>query len=366
MSENRILKVGITQGDINGIGTEIIIKTLADNRICELFTPVIYGSSKVFAHYRKGIEGADGFSLNVITSPGDARHKRVNLIEASSKDDLKIAEGEATAEAGKAAAEFLLAAVEDLRKGNIDVLVAAPVNNGNVRSEGFDFTGHIQFFGSEFDGEPLMLMCGEALRVGLATTSMPLADALRSIGKELIIKRLEQLRESLHKDFSIFAPRIAVLSVNPHAGEQGFSGSEETDIIKPAIVEAFGKGTLAFGPFAADGFFASGEHKKYDAVLAMYYDQGIAPFKALCPCGVEFAAGLPTVCVGPDHGVGYDIAGKDKADECSLRQAIYTAIDIWRSRKTFSEITANPLKHYERERGADVSVSELHLAEQED
>lgn len=363
MSDSKILKIGITQGDINGIGTEVIIKTLTDSRICELFTPVIYGSSKVFAHYRKGIEGAENFSVNVITSPNDSRPKRVNLIEAAGNNDLRINEGESTQDAGRAAVEFLRAAVKDLCDGTIDALVTGPINKETVQADGFEFTGHTEYLASEFEGEPLMIMCSDVLRVGLATIHLPLAKVAENIGRELIVKRLGQLRDSLRKDFSVIEPRIAVLSLNPHAGDGGLLGSEEKDIIKPAILEASDKGVLAFGPFAADGFFAAGEYKKYDAVLAMYHDQGLTPFKTLCPYGVNFTAGLNVVRTSPDHGVAYDIAGQNKADEASMREAIYAAIDIWRNRKVYAEITANPLRSFERERGADISVRDLKLPE---
>lgn len=211
-----------------------------------------------------------------------------------------------------------------------------------------------------------MAMCSELMKVGLVTIHVPLADVSGLINKEVIIRRLKQIREMLKSDFRIVEPRIAVLGLNPHAGDGGLIGSEETDIIKPAVVEAYEEGVLAFGPFSADGFFASGGYKKYDAVLAMYHDQGLAPFKSLSPCGVNFTASLPVVRTSPDHGVAYDIAGKGIADSGSMREAIYMAIDIFRSRRWYAEITANPLRHYERDRGADISVRDLKLPEQED
>ncbi len=359
MGENKILKVGITQGDFNGIGPEVIIKTLADSRMSELMTPVIYGSSKALSYYRKGIEGGEEFSFHAINSAREARGKRVNLIETE-KGDVKIEPGESTAEAGKSAVEALKQAVEDLKKGEIDVIVTAPINKENVKSAGFEYTGHTEYLAAEFEGEPVMIMCSDLMKVGLVTIHIPVSEVSGSITKEQITQKLEQLKESLTADFRITEPKIAVLSLNPHAGDGGLLGKEEQEIIRPAIEEAWNNGVLAFGPFAADGFFAAANYRNYDAVLAMYHDQGLTPFKALTPYGVNFTASLPVVRTSPDHGVAYDIAGQDKADPDSMREAIYLALDVFRNRLWHDEITANPLPHYERDRGGkDLSVSDL-------
>lgn len=360
-----MIKVGITQGDINGIGPEVIIKVFADPRMSELFIPVVYGASKVFSHYKKSISEGESFSYQTVQTAREARPKRVNFIETGAAE-VGIEPGVATVESGAAAVEALMRAADDLSAGEIDAIVTAPINKESVQQAGFGFTGHTEFFADRFGGEPLMAMCSDRMKVGLVTIHVPLAEVSGLINKEIIIRRLRQIREMLKSDFRVVEPRIAVLGLNPHAGDGGLIGSEETDVIKPAIVEAYEEGILAFGPFSADGFFASGGYKKYDAVLAMYHDQGLAPFKSLSPCGVNFTASLPVVRTSPDHGVAYDIAGKGIADCCSMREAIYMAIDIFRSRRWYAEITANPLRHYERDRGADISVRDLKLPEQED
>lgn len=359
MSDNKILKVGITQGDINGIGPEVIIKALADSRMGEMFIPVVYGSSKAFTHYKKGIEGAENFSFHVVNSAREARGKSVNLIETA-RGEMRIEPGTATGEGGEQAVAALRMAVADLKAGDIDVLVTAPINKENVQAAGFGATGHTEFLAAEFGGEPVMVMCSDLMKVGLATVHLPVSQVAGAISKELIVKRLKQLRKMLVHDFRVIEPRIAVLALNPHGGDGGLLGDEERDTIKPAIEEAYKAGVLAFGPFPADGFFASGGFRKYDAVLAMYHDQGLAPFKSLTPCGVNYTASLPVIRTSPDHGVAYDIAGQDKADPESMRQAIYLAIDVFRNRKWYAEISANPLGRYERERGGkDLSVSDL-------
>lgn len=358
-----LIRVGITQGDPNGIGPEVIVKALSDARMCEMFVPVVYGSSKVFSHYRKTLPDGEGFSFQTVSGAAEAKAHRVNLVETGS--DLKFEPGVSTREGGEAAAAALKMAADDLAAGAIDVVVTAPINKENMREAGFGFTGHTEFFADRFGGEPLMVMCGESLRVGLATIHVPLAHVAENITEEIVVRRLKQLRDMLRSDFRIVEPRIAVLGLNPHAGDGGVIGTEETEIIRPAVVEAAGDGVLAFGPFAADGFFAAGSYRKYDAVLAMYHDQGLAPFKTLSPDGVNFTASLDIVRTSPDHGVAYDIAGSGKADCSSMRQAIYYAMDIYRNRRWFAEIGADPLRRYERERGADVSVKDLKLPEGE-
>ncbi|MEG0789258.1 MAG: 4-hydroxythreonine-4-phosphate dehydrogenase PdxA [Alistipes sp.] len=364
MSEHK-LKIGITQGDTNGIGWEVILKTFADPRMTEVCTPVIYGSQKVASFYRNTLAETEAISFNVITSAREARRGKVNLVPRG-EEEVKIEPGKLSKEAGKAAVAALLAGTKDLKEGNIDALVTAPFDKEMVQSDDFHYKGHTEFLAAELSGEPMMIMCSELLRVGLVTIHIPVAEVSGSISKERIVKCLERLRASLKQDFGVVEPRIAVLALNPHAGDGGLLGKEEQEIIKPAIVEAFGKGVLAFGPFAADGLFANGGYKKYDAVLAMYHDQGLTPFKTLSPDGVNFTAALSKVRTSPDHGVAYDIAGQDKADPQSMRNAIYAAIDLVEKRRSWTEWSRNPLQRAEREKGGrDISVRDLPDTEKE-
>ena len=363
MSDNR-LKIGITQGDTNGVGWEIILRTLADQRMTELFTPVVYGSKQAADFYSKLLNEEEGsVQFNVVSSAEESRRGKVNLVECG---QINPQPGVASAEAGKAAVEALERAMADLKAGDIDAMVTAPIMKETAQSETFQFTGHTEFVASNLEGEPMMIMCSDRLRVGLVTIHIPVSEVSQSISKEKILSSLTTLRQSLKADFGIVEPRIAVLSLNPHAGEGGMLGSEEQEIIKPAIEEAFQEGTLAFGPFPADGLFATGAYAKYDAILAMYHDQGLTPFKTLSPDGVNFTAGLSEVRTSPDHGTAYDIAGKGEADPQSMRNAIYAAIDIVRNRRNWAYWNRNPLQRFEREKGRDVSVKDLKLPEVEE
>lgn len=368
MSDNR-LKIGITQGDTNGVGWEIILRTLSDSRITELFTPVVYGSLAAAKAYMPLLEAEHDEELsskvqfNIVSSAAEARWGKINLVECS---DVKPTPGIASKEGGKAAVEALEKAVADLKDGALGAIVTAPFDKEMAQSEEFSFTGHTEFMASHFEGEPMMIMCSDRLRVGLVTIHIPVAEVSKNISKEKIVESLTTLRQSLKEDFGIVEPRIAVLALNPHAGEGGMLGSEEQEIIKPAIVEAFESGILAFGPFPADGLFAAGGYTKYDAVLAMYHDQGLTPFKTLSPDGVNFTAGLSVVRTSPDHGTAYDIAGKGVADPQSMRNAIYTAIDIVRNRREWERWNRNPLQRFEREKGRDVSIKDLKLPEQDE
>ena len=363
MSDNR-LKIGITQGDANGVGWEIILRTLADQRMTELFTPVVYGSKQAADFYSKLLDKEEGsVQFNVVSSAEESRRGKVNLVECG---QINPQPGVASAEAGKAAVEALERAMADLKAGDIDAMVTAPIMKETAQSETFQFTGHTEFVASHLEGEPMMIMCSDRLRVGLVTIHIPVSEVSQSISKEKILSSLTTLRQSLKADFGIVEPRIAVLSLNPHAGEGGMLGSEEQEIIKPAIEEAFQEGTLAFGPFPADGLFATGAYAKYDAILAMYHDQGLTPFKTLSPDGVNFTAGLSEVRTSPDHGTAYDIAGKGEADPQSMRNAIYAAIDIVRNRRNWAYWNRNPLQRFEREKGRDVSVKDLKLPEVEE
>ena len=363
MPENKF-KIGITQGDTNGIGWEIILKALADPRMTELFTPVVYGSPKAAAYYRNTVAEIEAFSFNPVASAAEARRGKANLVACGETAD--IAPGKPTPEAGRAAVEALCAAMRDLKAGHLDALVTAPFDKETVQADDFRYTGHTEYLAAELEGEAMMILCSDVLRVGLVTKHIPVSEIARNITKERIVRDLGTLRRALIEDFGIVEPRIAVMALNPHAGDGGLLGREEQEIIRPAIVEAFSKGVLAFGPFAADGLFAGGGYAKYDGILAMYHDQGLAPFKSLSPDGVNFTAGLSAVRTSPDHGTAFDIAGKDKADPQSMRNAIYTAMDIVRNRRRWQEWTRNPLQRFERDKGRDVSVKDLKLPETEE
>ena len=364
MPENKF-KIGITQGDTNGIGWEIILKALADPRMTELFTPVVYGSPKAAAYYRNTVAEIEAFSFNPVASAAEARRGKANLVACG--ETVDIAPGKPTPEAGRAAVEALCAAMRDLKAGHLDALVTAPFDKETVQADDFRYTGHTEYLAAELEGEAMMILCSDVLRVGLVTKHIPVSEIARNITKERIVRDLGTLRRALIEDFGIVEPRIAVMALNPHAGDGGLLGREEQEIIRPAIVEAFSKGVLAFGPFAADGLFAGGGYAKYDGILAMYHDQGLAPFKSLSPDGVNFTAGLSAVRTSPDHGTAFDIAGKDKADPQSMRNAIYAAIDIAEHRRAWAEWTRNPLQRAERDRGGrDVSVKDLPQTEKED
>lgn len=346
MKTNKI-KVGITHGDINGIGYEIIFKVLSDIRMFDMCTPIVYGSSKVAAYHRKTLN-ISNFSLNNIRSAEDAHPKRANIINCVD-DNIRVELGKATTMGGEAAYSALNQAVSDLKKNKIDVLVTAPIHKKNIQSDQFGFPGHTEFLESEFGNNgSLMLLISDVLKVGVVTGHVPLNEVTNYITKEKIVSKLKILNKSLKEDFTIRKPRIAVLGLNPHAGDNGLLGKEEQDIIIPAIEEAKNKGIIALGPYAADGFFGSNNLSKFDAVLAMYHDQGLIPFKTISfSSGVNFTAGLPVVRTSPDHGTAFEIAGQGVANEESFRQAIYSAIDIFRNRDSYKVLSKNPLKSYD-------------------
>lgn len=337
--ENRKIRVAITHGDTNGIGYEVILKLLEDNRICDLCTIVVYGSAKAASFYRKAME-LPQVQLQRIESAAEAREGVVNVINVV-PEDLKIDPGQPSEIAGKAALAALEAAVADLRAGSVDVLVTAPIDKHTIQGPEFTFPGHTEYLESCLtdDSTPaecrkaLMMLCAGNLRVALVTTHLPLRKVADAITKENILEKLESFERSLRTDFAIEKPRIAVLSLNPHAGENGLLGDEEAEIIAPAIEEARNRRILAFGPYASDGFFGAGNHTRFDGVLAMYHDQGLTAFKTLAmDAGVNFTAGLPCVRTSPDHGTGFDIAGKGLARPDSMREALYLAIDVFRNR----------------------------------
>lgn len=356
-----MIKVGITQGDINGIGYEVILKTFADIRMAEMCIPVIYGSAKVASFHRKAME-LQPVSFNQINNAKDAVVNKVNIINCIN-EDTKIEIGQSTAIAGEAAYKSLEKAVADLKSGLIDVLVTAPINKHNIQREDFHFPGHTEYLEERFgkDGDKsLMILIKDSLRIALVTGHIPLADVPKSLTKEKIMDAAIRFETSLKRDFRIGRPRIAVLSLNPHAGENGLLGTEENDIITPAIKELQNKKVLCFGPYPADGFFGAGEFTKFDGILAMYHDQGLAPFKTLAmEDGVNFTAGLPIIRTSPAHGTAYGIAGKNEASEESFRQAVYMAIDTFGNRIEFDKAHANPLKKLYVERGGDNEVLDL-------
>lgn len=342
--KNAKIKVGITHGDINGIGYEVIIKTLMDVRILELCTPIIYGSPKVAAYHRKALE-IESFTLNNIKEASEAQPKRANIINCVD-ENIKVEIGKSTEAAGISAFQALEAAVNDLKKGDIDVLVTAPINKKNIQSKDFEFPGHTEYLESKLEsGKSLMLLMSGNLRVGVVTGHIPISKVPENITKEAILEKLEILNASLEKDFGIKRPKIAVLSLNPHAGDDGLIGTEEIDVIIPTLKEARDKSIMALGPFPADGFFGSDDYNKFDAILAMYHDQGLAPFKALAfESGVNFTAGLSGVRTSPAHGTAYSIAGNNTASETSFREALYLAIDVFKNRLMHEEINKDPLK----------------------
>lgn len=345
MAEHRQqLRVGISCGDLNGIGHEVIIKTFLDPRIFELCTPILYGSSKVSSNHRKALKIED-FSFNVIKNAEEANPKRANVINVW-EDDVELNIGTPTPQSGARALQSLQAATADLKAGNIDLLITAPIDKNNIQSDEFQYPGHTEYLADYFKTEEYaMLMVSEQLKVAFMTGHLPLAEVGKSLSFESIIKKIRFLDRTLPVDFGIRKPRIAVLGLNPHNGDGGVIGNEEKEFIAPAIKKAKEDGILVFGPYAADGFFGSGGYNEFDVVLAMYHDQGLIPFKTLnFENGVNYTAGLPVVRVSPDHGTAFDIAGKGEASEVSFRDALFLGIDIVRERRRYAEYSANPLE----------------------
>ncbi len=342
VEKERKIRVGITHGDLNGISYEIIIKALEDNRILDMFTPVIYGLSRVLSYNRKNLNAGD-FNYNTVRDASFSKSNKVNLVNLSDSE-IKIEYGKSVKRSGELAHEALKHAVSDLKSNKINVVVTAPITKENTTSEAFAFPGHTEFFASEFETKDyLMLMVSGNLRIGTITGHVPLADVPTQLTEELITNKLNVLHDSLVRDFGISKPKIALLGLNPHAGENGTIGLEEQSIITPAIIKAKKNGKLVFGPFPADGFFA-GDYLKYDGILAMYHDQGLIPFKTLAfDKGVNFTAGLPIIRTSPAHGTAYDIAGKGIASGESMRSAIYLAVDIHSNRLRYDEMTKSPL-----------------------
>lgn len=341
---NDKIVVGISHGDINGISYEVVIRTLMDNRIMEFCTPIVYGSAKVAAYHRKALNIAN-FSFNNIRDAEDANPKRANIINCLD-DNVRVELGKSTDMAGNGSLRSLERATEDLRNGKIDVLVTAPINKDNIQSPDFKFPGHTEYLAKKFaPNEALMLMVSDILKIGVVAGHVPLKEVSDTITEVNILKKLRIMNTSLMQDFRVRKPRIAVLGLNPHAGDNGLLGSEEQEIIIPAIEKAKHEGIMALGPYSADGFFGSENFRKFDAVLAMYHDQGLGPFKALAfGAGINFTAGLDVVRTSPGHGTAYEIAGLNQASPDSFRSALYLACDIFKNRQLHTEITKDPLE----------------------
>ncbi len=326
-------RIGITLGDLNGIGPEVVIKALADNRLLNLLTPVIYGSTRVLSFYRK-LMNLEEFNYSQVKSKGQFFPKTINVVNCW-EDVIEINPGQPSRTTGKAALMCLRRAVEEVKEGLIDGFVTAPIDKNTVHGDDFPFRGHTEYLTQEFNAtESLMLMAGDDLKIGLVTEHIPIKEISSYVSKERVELKIRLLELTLKKDFRISKPKIAVLGLNPHAGDEGLIGEEENTVIKPVINDLKSKGKLIFGPFPADGFFASGQHRKFDAILAMYHDQGLIPFKYIAfENGVNYTAGLPIVRTSPDHGTAYSIAGKNQAEEGSMRQAIYLAAEIIKNRQ---------------------------------
>ncbi|ATA92218.1 4-hydroxythreonine-4-phosphate dehydrogenase PdxA [Capnocytophaga canimorsus] len=340
--KNDLIKVGISVGDLNGVGIEVILKTFQDNRLLELCTPIVFGSNKTISFQRKHL------NINVnfqgIDLLENAVEGKLNVLNCW-KDSPNISFGKETPEGGKYAFESLQIATQALKNDLIDVLVTAPINKNNIQSETFKFPGHTDYLAQELEGKSLMFMVSEELKVGLLTDHVPIKEVSSHITPDLISEKIKLIDESLKKDFCLQRPKIAVLGLNPHCGDNGVIGDEDDTIICPTLRKLFDEGFLVFGPFSADGFFASGNYKNYDAVIAPYHDQGLIPFKTITfGNGVNFTAGLKRVRTSPDHGTAFEIAGKGQANADSFKQAVYTAIDIFKNRTEYEDLQKNQLK----------------------
>ena len=363
MEDNKI-RIGITQGDINGVGYEVILKTFSDPTMLELCTPIIYGSPKVAAYHRKALDIQANFSI--VNSATEAGYNRLSVVNCTD-DEVKVEFSKPDPEAGKAALGALERAIEEYREGLIDVIVTAPINKHTIQSEEFSFPGHTEYIEERLGNgdKSLMILMKNDFRVALVTTHIPVREIATTITKELIQEKLMIFHRCLKQDFGIGAPRIAVLSLNPHAGDGGLLGMEEQEVIIPAMKEMEEKGIICYGPYAADGFMGSGNYTHFDGILAMYHDQGLAPFKTLAmDDGVNYTAGLSIVRTSPAHGTAYDIAGQNVASEESFRQALYAALDIYRNRIRYREATANPLRKQYFDKGGD--NEKLDLTKEED
>lgn len=342
MDKSNKIIVGISVGDINGIGIEIILKTFEDKRMLEFCTPVIFASNKLISYHKKALQL--NTNINGIVSLDKIAHNKVNLFNIW-KEEVKISLGQTTKEGGDYAFKSLQAATDALKNSQIDVLVTAPINKNNIQSDDFKFPGHTEYLESNLEGDSLMILMTDELRIGLITGHIPVSKVSETITPELIKKKVATMHKALKEDFRITKPRIAVLGLNPHCGDNGVIGKEDQEIIAPTIQEIKESGKLVFGPYAADGFFGAKTYKQFDGVLAMYHDQGLAPFKTIAfGNGVNYTAGLNKIRTSPDHGTGLDIAGKNKANPASFKEALFTALQIFKNRIEYQELTQNPLK----------------------
>lgn len=339
--------VGISIGDLNGIGSEVVLKTFEDARMLEFCTPVIFANVKIVSFLKKSLESTS--SIHGIDKLDQIVIGKINVFNLWREGvDLNI--GTNDDKVGEYAVKSFVAATKALKEGIVDVLVTAPINKYNIQSDSFKFPGHTDYLAQELEGDALMLMVNDTLRVGLLTDHVPLSEVAGHLTEELIKKKIETVKQSLIRDFSINKPKIAVLGLNPHCGDGGVIGSEDDALLKPTLKKIFDKGTLVFGPFPADSFFGSNHHEKYDAIIATYHDQGLIPFKTLSfGRGVNYTAGLNKIRTSPDHGTAFDIAGKNQADFTSFKEAVYLAIDIYKSRKQYQEVSSNPLKSKEKQ-----------------
>lgn len=339
-SENII--VGVSIGDMNGIGPEVILKTFEDTRMLETCTPVIFANAKIVSFLKKTYQL--NANINGIDKIEQLVQGKINVLNVW-KEGVNLDYGKLDDNVGKYAIKSFQAATKALKEGKVDVLVTAPINKYNIQSEEYTFAGHTDYLNEQLEGNALMFMIHEDIKVGLITDHVPLNEVNKYITKELIEKKIATINQTLISDFRINKPRIAVLGINPHCGDNGVIGNEDTTVVKPTLESLFKKGIQVFGPFAADSFFGSGQHCKYDAIVAMYHDQGLIPFKTLSfGEGVNYTGGLNKIRTSPDHGTGYDIAGKNKANENSFREAVFSAIDIFKNRIEYNELTNNPLK----------------------
>ncbi|HOU02828.1 MAG TPA: 4-hydroxythreonine-4-phosphate dehydrogenase PdxA [Bacteroidales bacterium] len=356
--DRKPILAGISQGDINGIGYEVILKALNDPLMNDICVPVVYGSPKVAAYHRKALN-INNFSFNNIRTADEANIRKANMINCLD-DNVRVELGKSTPQGGEAAFISLERALEDLRAGKINVLITAPIDKKNIQSEKFNFRGHTDYLKVKTGvDEVLMFMISENMRIGFVTDHVPLRKVPELITIDSLLKKIRLMNQSLIIDFGIRKPQIAVLGLNPHAGEETLLGAEETEVIIPAISKAEKEGIMVFGPFPSDGFFGAGSFTKFDGIISMYHDQGLAPFKALSfDSGVNFTAGLPFVRTSPVHGTAFSIAGKGEASENSFRQAIYLACSIYRNRLLHAEIMKNPLKHQDIEIHSD-KIDEL-------
>ncbi len=342
MDKSDKIIVGISIGDLNGIGIEVILKTFQDKRMLDFCTPVLFGATKAISYHKKALNIE--IPVHGITSLNQVNHSKINVLNIW-KEDVKVELGKATKISGEYAAKSLASAVKNLKEKTIDVLLTAPINKENIQSETFNFPGHTEYLEANLDGKSLMILMTDELRIGLITGHIPIAKVAETITPELIKSKVDTMYTSLVQDFGISKPKIAVLALNPHCGDKGVIGKEDDEIIKPTVKEIQETGKLVFGPYAADGFFGSETYKQFDGVLATYHDQGLAPFKALSfGKGVNFTAGLSGVRTSPDHGTGYDIAGKNSANSSSFKEALFTALQVYKKRKEYKELSKNPLQ----------------------